>query len=209
MARIGGRTLVDLSVTCALAATSIDAVFVSSEDDDILAEAARAGAECIRRPAELSKDTVTNLDVIRHAVAELETQVAGGVELLILMQPTHPLRHPGDLDRAVGRVRQDPELDSLVTVVPAGSRVGRVEGHRFSAVGRRLFRVTGTYYVIRPRHLLERDDLLGPNVGAMEMSRPEFEIDIDTAADLESARAVASRFADEFDHFHFEFEGGP
>ena len=54
LARLGGRTLVRRALETALAAGSLDVVALSSEDDEILAEAEGLNVVALRRPPELA-----------------------------------------------------------------------------------------------------------------------------------------------------------
>ena len=70
LALVGGRTLVARAVEAALAVARIDEVAVSSDDAAILAEARRAGATPLHRPAALAGDEATTIDLVRAVLAE-------------------------------------------------------------------------------------------------------------------------------------------
>jgi CMP-N,N'-diacetyllegionaminic acid synthase len=68
------------------------------------------------RPAALSRDDSPMLPVIEHAVAWLEADGCQ-VDIIVLLQPTQPLRDAADVVAAVTRLEQEP-CDSVVSVVP-------------------------------------------------------------------------------------------
>src|SRR5215210_9251501 len=66
--RVAGRSLVQRAVDACVAARSIDATYVST-DDGRVAEAARAAAaSVIHRPADLSGDTASSESALLHAL---------------------------------------------------------------------------------------------------------------------------------------------
>src|ERR1043165_1629791 len=91
---LGGVPLVVHSIRAALAASHLDAVVVSTEDDEIAKVAAAHGATVVKRPAELATDTAQNNGVVRHVL-----QSRGNVDrIVVLLQPTSPLRTAAHID---------------------------------------------------------------------------------------------------------------
>jgi CMP-N-acetylneuraminic acid synthetase len=94
----------------------IDRVLVSTDDEAIAAEGRRVGAEVpFLRPAELAGDAAPMLPVLQHAVRAL-AQSGVDIEIVVLLQPTSPLRRPEHVRDAVTRLR-DTGADSVVSVV--------------------------------------------------------------------------------------------
>lgn len=98
---VGGVSLVARAVAAALAAPSIDRVFVSTDDDAIATAARAAGASVVRRPADLSNDSASSESALLHALDSL----ASDPEILVFIQATSPFIAPADLELAVERVR--------------------------------------------------------------------------------------------------------
>jgi len=95
---VQGRPLLAWTADAALAACALDRVVVSSDADAILAAARACGVETLRRPAELATDTATTLDVIVHAL-----DACPGHDIVVVLQPTSPLRTAADIDGALER----------------------------------------------------------------------------------------------------------
>src|SRR3989338_561873 len=87
-----GRPLIAWTITAALEAKLIDRVVVSSDSVDILAVAKRYGADTIKRPKKLATDQIRPELAIQHVLATLRKNESYIPELLILLQPTSPLR---------------------------------------------------------------------------------------------------------------------
>ncbi len=114
---VAGKPLIAWTIEAALASNHSDAVVVSTDDAEI-ADLARAhGAEVpFMRPAELALDTSPSIDAVLHA---LDTLAEAGREfdLLALLEPTSPLRAPGDLDRAIELLAaNEADADAVVSV---------------------------------------------------------------------------------------------
>lgn len=108
-----GKPLIAWTIEQALASPAIDAVYVSTEDDEIAAIAARFGAIVpYRRPAHLASTTAAKMPVIVDLVEHLEStgyQIARIVDL----DPTSPLRLVSDIDAAIAML--DADADVVIT----------------------------------------------------------------------------------------------
>lgn len=111
LALLGGRPLISYTIRQALAASSVQRVVVSTDDDEIAGVAVLEGAEVVQRPEEISGDTASSESALLHALEELQKE--GYVpDLVTFLQATSPLRRPGDIDHAVARLVQE-NADSL------------------------------------------------------------------------------------------------
>lgn len=93
---LAGKPLIAWSIESALNSRSIDAVIVSTEDDEIADISKSFGAEVIKRPLHLASDEATTIAVLRD-VAE---KTPNGNEFVVL-QPTSPLRSTGLIDSCI------------------------------------------------------------------------------------------------------------
>ena len=153
---LGGVPLLLHSVQHARDCDIIDAVVVSTEDPVIAAVARDARCLVLDRPSVLAGDDVPTEAVVRHAAASLPE-----ADLIVVLQPTSPLRSAGAL---------------LACIMAAASS------------GRRMWTVgpdgmpSGDVYVV-PAELVG-EGLTGPGGGSMPIACP---LDIDTAEDLAEA----------------------
>jgi CMP-N,N'-diacetyllegionaminic acid synthase len=92
LAPVAGKSLLAWTVEAVNGAELLTRVVVSTDDDEI---ASAAEVDVLRRPPELAQDDTPMLDVIRHAVEELRP------ELVVVLQPTSPLRRSEHVDGAV------------------------------------------------------------------------------------------------------------
>lgn len=117
---LAGKPLLAYSIEHALAARLINRVIVST-DSPVYAEIARRyGAETpFLRPPEISQDHSTDLEVFTHALRWLEDKEGYVPDVCVHLRPTHPIRKVEDVDKMVQLLLDNPEIDSVRSVVPA------------------------------------------------------------------------------------------
>lgn len=198
LVEVGGRALVVRAVRAARSASKVDAVFVSTDDDEIAAAAIGAGAQVIRRPADLSGDTASSESALSHAL----DQWAADPEVTVMVQCTSPFIDPADLDNAVGRVlsgEADVVFSALEThefqwrAADDGTVVG--VGHDAAHRPRRQdrpphYRETGAFYVMRTAGLRAHRHRFFGRVHVQPVPEAHA-VEIDTPADLRLVRALA------------------
>ncbi len=92
-----GKPLLAWTIEAALQSKYIDRLILSSDSDKILAIGREHGCETpFKRPAELSSDSAGSAEVVLHALKEI-----GPSNLVVLLQPTSPLRTVEDIDATI------------------------------------------------------------------------------------------------------------
>ena len=188
LAVVGGKPLLAWSVEAASGARTLTRVVVSTDDDEI---AAAATTEVLCRPAELAADDTPMFDVIRHAIDQLAPDV------VVLLQPTSPLRRSEHVDRAVELLLES-GADSVVSVTEVPHRyrpdaLMEVDGTRLVARGTARSRQEKPVVYARngPAVLAVRaarlgDDLYKGDCRAYVMDERS-SLDVDTMFDLKLA----------------------
>lgn len=113
---LAGRPLIDYTACAARESGVLDRVILSTDSEAIADVGRGCGLEVpFIRPADLAADDTPMLPVVRHA---LDTLAASGwvAEVIVLLQPTSPLRRAAHVRDAVDRLRSS-KADSVVTVV--------------------------------------------------------------------------------------------
>ena len=113
---LAGRPLIDYTARAARESSVLDRIILSTDSNEIAEAGRRSGLEVpFMRPASLAEDDTPMLPVVRHAI---DTLSAGGwtPDVIVLLQPTSPLRRPSHVRDAVTMLR-DTKADSVVTVV--------------------------------------------------------------------------------------------
>jgi CMP-N-acetylneuraminic acid synthetase len=204
LVRLGGTPLIVHTIRAALGAVTIDRTIVSTDSEDIARVARRAGAEVpFIRPRALASDTATTEAVVRHA---LEALGIAAPDIVVVLQPTSPLRSSADIDGAVRLLRASGaasvvsvcEVDHPVEWTYRRSTSGRLSPIVHDArTSRRqdappAVRLNGAVFVVRRQTFLRTDRLRSAATLGYVMPRDR-SLDIDEPFDLLTANAWLSR----------------
>jgi CMP-N,N'-diacetyllegionaminic acid synthase len=201
---VGGKPLIAWTIDAARASAHIDRLVLSSDDPGIIEVAHRWGCEApFVRDGALATDEASSIDVVEDAIARLPA-----FDLVVLLQPTSPLRTAEDIDSTVQRL-VDCDAPACVTLRPAeehpfwtfgldvGSRLVRYAGPPPHIPLRRqdlpaAWCLNGAVYAARTQWFLEQRTFLSPQTVGHPMPA-ERSLDIDTPADVELLRAIVER----------------
>lgn len=107
-----GKPLLAWSILQAQQAKTVNAVYVTSNDEAILSVAEDFGATPIKRPDELSPDTATLEAALLHGIDHIEKERASKIDVVLFLQTTSPLRESEDIDSAAQKLIRE-NADSL------------------------------------------------------------------------------------------------
>lgn len=202
---LAGRPLIAWTFDAARASRSLSRVIVSTNDSAVAEAARTAGIDVpFDRPDTLAADDTPMIDVLVHAVGELERE-GPRVDIVVLLQPTSPLRTPAHIDSAVQMLQQS-DADTVVTVVPVPHRFnpasvmalndGRLAPYAGGdTIARRqdkpaVYARNGpAVLAVRRDVLIEQRSLYGRDIRPLVMD-PEESIDVDTPWDLAVAECA-------------------
>jgi len=203
---LAGKPLLAYTAASALAATLLDRVILSTEDEEIAGVGKRFGLEVpFMRPAELAADGTPSVLVVKHALEWLARH-GETYDAVCLLQPTHPFRLPADIDGCI-RMLGDTGADAVVTVsaVPpeynphwvffrAGDGFLRLSTGEAAPIPRRqelppAFHREGSVYVTRCSVLNAADSLLGERLAGYPVEAAR-SVNIDTAEDWARAEEL-------------------
>ena len=111
---LAGKPLIAYTIEAALKSKYLDRVIVSTEDREIAETSRHYGAEVIKRPKILAKDKAKTIDVIFHLLNVLKEKNYIP-EIIVLLQPTSPLRIVKDIDKAIELFLKE-KCESVVSV---------------------------------------------------------------------------------------------
>jgi len=113
---LAGKPLISYTIEAAQNAESLTDYLVSSEDREIISIAEQYGAPVpFVRPASLATDKVRNIDVVYHALQYMESVRKIKYDIIVLLQPTCPIRDPQHIDIAV-EMLSNTEIETVVSV---------------------------------------------------------------------------------------------
>jgi CMP-N,N'-diacetyllegionaminic acid synthase len=187
-----------------LARTSlIDQRVISTDSPQYAEEGERYGLDApFLRPAVLSSDVAGAVETIQHALTEVERAGKCRFDVVLIIEPTSPMRVPGDLERATDLLISS-GADSVVTVsrlddkyhpqkiFSMDSGVLRYYDEAGAGIIRRqqlapLYFRNGICYALTRRCLVEQGRIITANTLGLLIERAI--VNIDTPIDLAWAR---------------------
>jgi CMP-N-acetylneuraminic acid synthetase len=99
---LAGKPLIAYTVEAAQQSRAFDRLILSTDDPHAAAVARSLGCEVpFDRPADLARDDTPHLPVVQHAVSWLAEHDHYHPDLVMILQPTSPLRQPHHIREAV------------------------------------------------------------------------------------------------------------
>ena len=182
-------------------------VILSTDDEEIASVGREENATVILRPPHLAEDTTPTEPVLRHAVASWEKATGRTVDVIILLQPTSPIRKKGRIDEAIDLFFHS-GAGSLVSVCEDRSFFWRKQGGELAAlydykqrprrqdVKEGLYRENGSIYITRREIVMEEGgNRLGGKIVPLVMSAEE-SVEVDTEYDLWLCRQIFERLSE-------------
>ena len=196
--QVAGESLVARAIRSGLDAGATR-VFVSTDSDEIAAEAERAGGTVpFRRPRELASDDSQEWLSWKHLCEHLETKFPGRFKYLLALPATAPLRTEEDILGVIGEMGSG-LWDVVMTVAesdvhPSFNLLERGTQGRVmlldssGSVFRRqdaqsAYRIIPSAYIARTDYVMSSKSMWAGEVGSFIVP-PERSVDVDTPLDL-------------------------
>ena len=197
------KPLIHYSIEAAQKSSEITDILFSSEDEEIVKCARKCGIEVTyRRPDFLAEDHTPSWETTLHGLNWFEETNGTLPEMLVLLQPTCPLRTVNDIDNAIQQFRNS-KAHSLVSVHEMAElpyECVRVYNQTWSFLENPTVKVTrrqdykstcyyinGAIYIVTPKFLRKQKDFLQEGESDLFVMEPEHGIDIDTMLELKFA----------------------
>jgi len=165
--QVGGETLIERAILAAQGSQYIDNIILSSDKPGWKVFADRHEIEFDLRPSELAEDDSPIEDCVTR-ILRRQSKRPGIYDLVILLQPTSPLRTTEDIDRAIEIFWHPPQR--LISFCDN--------------------KKNGAIYITRSIDLLWGESFSDSQGAQIFLMPPERSIDIDTEEDLRKAEAL-------------------
>lgn len=120
---LAGKPLIAYTLEAAAESAVFDRVILSTDDVEIAAAARERGCDVpFMRPAELARDETPHLPVLQHAVEWLREHDGYRPDVVMILQPTSPLRRAQDIRESL-QLLADSGADSVLTVSEVSAHV--------------------------------------------------------------------------------------
>ena len=206
---LAGKPLLAYTCEAALASQHLTRVMLNTDDAEIAEVGREFGVDIpFLRPNDLAADDSLILPVIQHTLKWLEEQQEFFVDIVVLLQPTSPLRRAEHIDGAIGLLI-DKSADSVVSVVSVPHNFNPLSVMRQNKAGYltplvdgpqilrrqdkpRVYARNGPAVLVIRRDVLDRGQIFGDKLLPYEMSARS-SVDIDDEHDLALAEFYLKR----------------
>jgi CMP-N,N'-diacetyllegionaminic acid synthase len=195
---LAGKPLIAWTIKAALYSKYIDKVVVSSDSPEILDVSKKYGANTIKRPLELATDIANSFDTVKHTIENLNDKF----DVVILLQPTSPLRTQKHIDEAF-KLMSENNADAIISISetihsPLLSNTLPINGsmdnflsksvlNKRSQDLKKYYCLNGAIYICKVDVLMgEKTFFIINNIFAYKMDR-ENSVDIDNITDFRFA----------------------
>ena len=195
MQEINGVSLIGWAGKCLGELDWVDAKFLSSEMKSYVEEGYKYNLKSALRPSELATDTSPIEDTLFLTLTGTETYYLKEFDIILLIEPTSPMRKPSDIKNAVDLLI-DTGADSVVTVSKVDERYYPPRIFEIDKWGGVIFQhsyvSSGWYYRNGICYALTRQCVQGKQImeGALPLIIDRPVVNIDTPLDLEIARML-------------------
>jgi len=195
---LAGKSLIAYTIETALKSQYLDRVIVSTEDKKIAKISKQYGAEVMERPKNLTRDNTPVIQVLRHVVNLLSNNEKYIPDIVVLLQPTSPLRRVDDINLAIRQLLEK-KSDSVVSLCQTKSnpywtyklkndnKICPIIKSKYNTARRqdapKTYKLNGAVYVTKRNVLMDQNKILGKNTRAIIMPQ-ERSVDIDTLLDF-------------------------
>lgn len=197
---LNGKPLISYTIEAAQKAENITHTVFSSEDVEIMKIAKEWGAYVpFKRPSELANDNVRNIEVIKHALEFMENENSIIYDIILLLQPTSPIRNSVHIDNAIELLSKS-NFDSLASVkgpfkkrdpILKAIRKDVLEDYVPVMSGEEIepfYMYNASIYAVKRDYFISNNKLISCQQIPFEMDQ-FYSVDIDTEADFLIAEA--------------------
>jgi len=185
----------------ALKSSYLERVFVSTDDSIIAKTSKKCGAKIIDRPAEFAEDESPMIDAIFHTIDTIKD--ASDKDIMILLQPTSPLRNAADIDKALD-IFMKTDCDSVISMCKVehspywcfkyeGDKFKPLFGNKGLKMRRQelpdVYRPNGAIYISTIKNIYKNNGFYCDKIVPYIMP-PERSIDIDEEIDFKFAELL-------------------
>ena len=206
--KINGIPIVEMASNVASSIECIDRIIVATDHDKIAKSAIKGGAEApFMRPDNLSGDRISDLEVLTHALNEIEKIDNKKYDIILMLQPTSPSRTSKHIIEVLKMLVSN-NYDAVWTVSETDTKSHPfkqliVNNNMISYYDKRgkdiiarqqlnpVYHRNGIAYAITRQCLLKEKSIMGNSTGAVICEG--FNINIDTEWDFFLAEQVMNQ----------------
>ncbi|MCX6757910.1 MAG: acylneuraminate cytidylyltransferase family protein [Candidatus Nomurabacteria bacterium] len=194
---IAGKPLIGWTIEAAKNSKFLNKIVVSSDDLEILSTAQKYKVDVIKRPKKYALDNAPSDVVIFHAIDHLKNKENYVPNIIVILQPTSPLRTSEDIDKAIELFLKN-KAGAVISVMEGDNKhlksffieKGFLQGivnNEFPFTNRqalpKIYMPNGALYVIYEKEFRKEKKLFSKKTIGFLMKK-ERSIDLDTPDDI-------------------------
>ena len=194
-----GKPLMVHSIDYAKSSNLISDIYLSTDDSDIAKIGLDNGAKIINRPLSISGDEAPTESALLHVLENINNKP----DVIILLQPTSPLRPKNNLDKVFEHFFSN-NYDSLLSISPTHrffwkiNEANAIPKYDFNNRPRRQdikledinYIENGSLYISTYENLINNNNRLGGNIGYVIFDE-KYSYEIDSITDLKFLEALS------------------
>ena len=200
---LAGKPLLEYTIDSAIASQCFQDLIFSSDSKEYADFALSKGVSVpFLRPGNLAQDSTPTIEVVIHALVQMKS-LGKNYDAVCLLQPTHPFRERGSIDKAIKQFIQL-GADSLISVLPVPHEWNphwilepNEDGYLKLATGEEeiiqhrqdlppAFFRDGSIYITKTEVILQSHSLYGGKISYIQ-NNPKYYVNIDTEQDWNEA----------------------
>ena len=202
-----GKPLIYWTINAAKQSKYVDRIITSTDCEEIASVSNLFGSETpFQRPTELSTDTANSNDVILHCLNYLTSIEMCSYEIVVLLQPTSPLRTVDDIDKAIEKLVSE-NINGVVSVcecehsplwanvLPGNQELNnflKTDSSKRSQELKKYYRLNGAIYCFRTETIYKHNGINYIDEVFAYIMEQKNSIDIDSHLDFKIARVIAN-----------------
>ena len=111
---LGDKPLIAHAIECAKNSKKVNRIIVTTDSVEIAEVSQQFGSEVILRPNELADDSSNVITAVEHVLEQINEDY----DIIVLVQPTSPLRTGNDLDSIINIFSENQNVNGVISVVP-------------------------------------------------------------------------------------------
>lgn len=204
--KLHGKPLIFYTINEAKKSKFLDFVVVSTEDKKIEKVTQKYGVVVVKRPKKLSADSSTSISVLKHAIINLKKTKKFIPDIIVVLQPTSPLRNAADIDGAIKKFLHL-KCDSVISMTKVSSLpywIYKLRGNIAKNIikkpkkvyrrqdSQKFYQVNGAVYVTSKNMIINHNTIFGKKISAYIMPQ-ERSVDLDTMIDFKLAEILMKK----------------
>jgi CMP-N,N'-diacetyllegionaminic acid synthase len=207
--RVNGVPLIEYTINFAKKLTNNSNILVSTDSQKIAEISKKVGATCpFLRPEELATDLTGDMPVLRHAVNSYQDLINKKYELVLMLQPTSPVRYEHQIELAISKLLHH-KYDSVISVSPVSNKLHalkqfEIDGEKLKVFSSRALEITarqqlplscirnGVLYLFSKNFIDNSNYVFSKNTGYIIITEKYF--NIDDLVDLEEFENYITKF---------------